>query len=183
MSVIYLLPLGSADRTLVLDLRSPLMETFGSTVALEEIALDLEQFLDERRLQYNSTRILLDLQQNHPAAGGDPRKGGDMVLAVTAEDLFVPILTFVFGEAQLGGAMAVVSYHRLQPELYGLPPDPALLYRRLVKESVHELGHTRGLIHCGQQECVMHTSTDVEEIDLKGSTFCAECSAELLSMS
>ena len=64
------------------------------------------------------------------------------LLGITQLDLYIPILTFVFGEAQLGGASAVVSYHRLQQEFYGLPQDRDLLANRLLIESVHELGHT-----------------------------------------
>ena len=71
---------------------------------------------------------------------------GDRVLAVTDVDLFIPVLTFVYGEAQLGGRAAVVSTARLSVEPRA-PTTPAVA-RRLVKETVHELGHTFGLLHC-----------------------------------
>ncbi len=70
------------------------------------------------------------------------------MLGVVAVDLYIPILTFVFGEAQMGGPCAVVSAHRLRQELYGLPPDPELFRQRVLKEAVHELGHTLNLTHC-----------------------------------
>jgi archaemetzincin len=111
-----------------------------------------------------------------------PRVNGgnrSKVLAVSGEDLFIPILTYVFGEAQLGGEFAVVSYHRLQPERYGLAADRNLLLDRLFKESLHELGHTYGLVHCQDQDCVMRTSTYAEDIDLKGGSFCRRCQAAL----
>jgi archaemetzincin len=66
------------------------------------------------------------------------------VLGVTACDLYVPVLTFVFGEAQLDGNCAVVSVARLKEEAYGMPRREDLLRERLVKEAVHELGHTSG---------------------------------------
>ena len=68
------------------------------------------------------------------------------MLGVTDRDLFIPILTYVFGEAQLGGRAAVVSTARLveDVELFG----PQLLVERLAKEAVHEVGHAFGLLHC-----------------------------------
>ena len=99
----------------------------------------------------------------------------ERALGVTALDLFIPALSFVFGEAQLGGTAAVVSLHRLRAESYGLRPDPALLFERLVKEALHELGHTHGLVHCQSFDCVMRSSTYVEDIDQKPQLFCDSC--------
>ncbi|HEY6951748.1 MAG TPA: hypothetical protein VI758_05035, partial [Bacteroidota bacterium] len=76
---------------------------------------------------------------------------------------------------QLAGTAAVVSTHRLQNQFYGLPVDDLLMQERLQKEIVHELGHTFGLYHCRQFECVMRSSTYVEEIDLKHTGLCGAC--------
>jgi len=129
---------------------------------------DPEGTYDPSRGQYNSTRILELLLD-------DPQPGGGPVLGVTGVDLFVPVLTFVYGEAQLGGRAAVVSLHRLRPEAYGLPADPGLLSARLLKEAVHELGHVLGLVHCPDAQCVMRASTYVEQIDYKLAEFCDGC--------
>jgi archaemetzincin len=127
---------------------------------------DPELAFDAARGQYSSTRLLAELL----TCPGEGR-----VLGVAGVDLFVPVLTFVYGEAQLSGRAAVVSLHRLRPEAYGLPVDDGLLMERLEKEAVHELGHTFGRVHCDEPQCVMHASTWVEEIDLKGAAFCAGC--------
>ncbi len=102
------------------------------------------------------------------------------LLGVTEFDLYIPILTFVFGEAQLGGSAAVVSYHRLMQEFYGLPADLDLLANRLLIEAVHELGHTLRLTHCHDYQCAMAPSHAVEWIDIKDSGFCEECLARVL---
>jgi len=120
------------------------------------------------RQQYSSTEILAGL-----ATRIIP--GSSRLVAVTSSDLYVPVLTFVFGEAQLEGRCAVVSTCRLRQEFYGLPPDAGLESARLLKETVHELGHTFGLAHCDKYECVMAPSHAVEWIDLKGSKFCPAC--------
>lgn len=141
-------------------------------VAAERLPLDLAAAYDRPRRQHNSTALLAQLV----ARGGPP---DEKRLVVVDVDLFIPVLTFVFGEAQLSGPAAVVSTARLDERFYGLPADPALLHDRLVKEIVHELGHTFGLYHCRQFECVMRSSTDVEEIDLKKAHLCRECRAKL----
>lgn len=97
------------------------------------------------------------------------------LLGVTMVDLYIPILTFVFGEAQLQGKCALVSAHRLHQEFYGLPADPELLHSRLLKEAVHELGHTLALSHCDDYACVMSASHGVEWIDLKTAHLCSAC--------
>ncbi|NKE72819.1 hypothetical protein MNODULE_18880 [Nitrospiraceae bacterium HYJII51-Mn-bac16s-1-B09] len=99
----------------------------------------------------------------------------ERVLGVVALDLYAADLNFVFGEADSREGVAVVSVARLKPEFYGLPPDDALLHLRLLKEAVHELGHTYGLGHCPDLTCVMHFSNELKETDQKGESFCPEC--------
>jgi archaemetzincin len=93
------------------------------------------------------------------------------VLGVTDVDLCMPVLTFVFGEAQLGGRAAVVSTARLEDG------GAAKAAARLAKECVHELGHTFGLLHCHTADCVMSRSGSVRAVDLKSARLCAACSA------
>ncbi len=122
---------------------------------------------DPRRRQHLSGAILRWLGETGPHGG--------KVLGITDRDLFIPILTYVFGEAQLGGKAAVVSTARLleDVELFGR----RLLVERLAKEAVHEVGHAFGLLHCGTPACVMARSPAVREVDEKSSELCAECRA------
>ncbi len=140
---------------------------FRAPCRVVEERLDYLAAFDPGRGQYYSTEILRRLQ---PLAGNGAR-----VLGVTGLDLFVPVLTFVFGEAQLEGNCALVSFHRLREEFYGMPPRADLLAERLLKEAVHELGHTFGLRHCFDWECVMASSHAVEFLDVKGVEFCRRC--------
>ena len=123
---------------------------------------------ESRRNQYYSTMILKEMLGNVPR---DALK----LLGVTDKDLCIPILTYVFGEAQVGGTAAVVSLARLRQEHYGLAPDRPLLLERLRKESLHELGHTFGLYHCPSRECVMYLSNTVVDVDTRGRDFCTGC--------
>jgi archaemetzincin len=104
---------------------------------------------------------------------------GYKLLAVTGRDLFIPVLTFVFGHAQLGGRAGIVSLARLRQEFYGLPPDPEILRQRAEKEVLHEGGHMFGLVHCAERRCAMSLATGVRQIDSKENAFCAPCSTRL----
>jgi archaemetzincin len=52
---------------------------------------------------------------------------------------------------------------------------------RLLKEAIHELGHTLGLRHCEDYACCMSSSHAVEWIDLKGRSFCESCRSQVES--
>ncbi len=140
---------------------------------LTSIPLPPESF-EARRNQYYSTMILKEMLGNVPR---DALK----LLGVTDKDLCIPILTYVFGEAQVGGTAAVVSLARLRQEHYGLSPDRPLLLERLRKESLHELGHTFGLFHCPSRECVMYISNTVVDVDTRGRDFCPGCQTVVAS--
>lgn len=158
---------ASGESNLLEPLSRRLGQIFDLQVETHAAGFDPESAFDAGRGQYNSTMLLAQLLR-------EPIDGG-RILGITGVDLFIPVLTYVFGEAQLDGRAAVVSSHRLAPEGYGLPRDADLLFKRIVKESVHELGHTYGLVHCDRPVCVMARSTYVEEIDLKGDSFCPRC--------
>jgi archaemetzincin len=132
------------------------------------IDIDLKLFYSEERNQYHSTLLLSKILNYSPA-------NATKIVGITNVDIFIPILTFLFGEAQLDGKGAIVSTYRLRNEFYGLPKDDLRLYQRTLKEVLHEFGHTLGLVHCRNYECAMHFSTSVEDIDLKKSQFCSVC--------
>jgi archaemetzincin len=168
------LPAGNGQGIAVLPrfndleyLAANLARTFQTPCRIRPEMLDIAFAFDEQRRQYYSTAIIQRLERT---ADPDAR-----VLGVTACDLFVPVLTFVFGEAQLDGNCAVVSTARLNEEFYGLPGRIDLLRERLVKEASHELGHTFGLRHCADWRCVMASSHAVERLDVKTAAFCGVC--------
>lgn len=177
MPPILVVPIYFEGRHALLDsLGLRLRRTFGLEPRIRQPWFDPEIPFQPARSQYNSTLLLAQLLR-------DREDEAERVIGVTAVDLFIPVLTFVFGEAQLGGRAAVVSIHRLRSEAYGLPSDERLLAERLDKEAVHELGHTYGLVHCDVPDCVMRSSTYVEEIDFKSAEFCPTCLAEVRAAS
>jgi archaemetzincin len=168
MRIISLMPVGRVDRALLEPLAEGLTQRLRVACSIQPDGLETEFAFNPLRRQYHSTEILKKILRRPP---GPTWK----VLGVTEMDLYIPVLTFVFGEAQLADGGAVVSTHRLRQEFYGLPHDPELLRERLLKESLHELGHTYGLRHCADYTCVMSASNGVERIDLKRAEFCPAC--------
>lgn len=172
MKYLQLLPIGALPGELLQSLGPAMAHAFGVPCEILGSAFDPSFSLHGERQQYYSSEILRRMQNY-------VRSDSWRVLGITCVDLYIPILTFVFGEAQMGGPCAVVSAHRLRQEFYGLPADHNLLRERLVKEAVHEVGHTLDLTHCNDYRCAMAPSHAVEWIDLKESTLCHTCMARI----
>jgi len=149
-------------------LESGVADVFPLEVRGTPLNIDLKPAYAPDRRQYHATLILASLLRHLPDKH-------TKIVGVTPVDLYIPVLTFVFGQAQLNGPGAVISTYRLRNEFYGLPPDDGLLLERAIKEAVHELGHAFGLVHCPSVSCVMHASSYVEDVDIKGESFCTNC--------
>ncbi len=172
MKLLQLLPIGKLDSGLLHHLATAIPRTLHIACEVLPSVLDPATAFHAERGQYHSSE-LLDRMQGFVG----PRCW--RLLGVAGVDLYIPILTFVFGEAQMGGPCAVVSAYRLRQEFYSFPPDTDLLDQRLLKEAIHELGHTCHLTHCDDYSCVMASSHAVEWIDLKNLSLCAACEAQI----
>jgi archaemetzincin len=173
MSSIKLVPVLPVSIDLLRSLAAPLQEEYGLPVDVDSAhAIDSDVAYNLSRGQCNSTAVLAELLRVFPRHHGK-------LLGITSVDLFIPVLTFVFGEAQLNDRASVASCCRLREEFYGMAPNEELFRERLLKEAVHELGHTFGLLHCGDYTCAMHSSTSVDDIDIKGVHLCARCANEV----
>jgi len=168
MKLLHLLPIGNVEEGLLKDLCPPIEEALRVPCRVLPVRLDPEFAFHGERQQYHSSEILQRMQSFLTTDSW-------RMLGIGAVDMYIPILTFVFGEAQMGGPCAVVSAHRLRQEFYGLPSDRKLFRQRLIKEAVHEVGHTLSLTHCDDYRCAMASSHAVEWIDLKESALCLTC--------
>lgn len=173
MNVLYLVAIGNVPEKAWEWIENASAEWFPLPIRrLAPLPIPAEAY-DEKRRQYRSVEIMKMLAQHAP-------RDATRVLGVTDVDLAIPMLSFLFGQAQLNGPIAVVSLFRLHQEFYGLPEDQSLLRERTVKEALHELGHTFGLTHCYQSKCAMSLATHIELVDAKTEKYCPECGMQLV---
>ena len=174
MQNLYIVPLEVSDSELIETIIVELKKLLHIEVKTAEIDLDLKNSFSRDRNQYYSTKIISDAIPLTKDLNGN-------VILIIEFDLFVPIFTYVFGEAQLNGKHSIVSLCRLHEEFYTGRTNDKLLFDRAMKEVLHELGHNFGLHHCMNWDCVMHSSTSIEEVDIKGSFYCNECRRNIIT--
>ena len=164
---IVISPLGDLDIIHLRQIGPEINRIFGCWTEFMPLLQDVDFALDLGRNQYHSTVILERLARLAPPHA-------IRVIAIVEVDLFIPILTHVYGEAQLGGKACIISTHRLKE---GLSPASSLeiFSIRIAKEAIHELGHTFGLRHCRDHACIMHYCRNIRDVDGKSDELCRYC--------
>ncbi len=116
---------------------------------------------DRHRIQYDAARIISRIESMDI-------DGCARVMALVDVDLFVPVFTFVFGEARQGGRVALVSLFRLESR-----PE------RAVKIALHEFGHLCMLDHCRESRCVMNFAKGLGQLDRVATYYCRYCLSQV----
>jgi archaemetzincin len=169
---ITLISFGYFDQEILEMIVPDVSREFAIPVRTKIGNLDLSGFYDPSRRQYNGTALLNKINNEYAS---DISK----TLGLFNIDLFIPILTYIFGQAFLGGRIGIASMYRLSNDRYGIKTNDTILLERFRKEAIHELGHMFGLIHCSDPVCVMRSSTYVEDIDQKNQVLCSKCRAQI----
>ena len=86
---------------------------FHCSVNMKEGHIDLSEFYDAARRQYNGNTLLSQIEST---SFPDSLK----ILGLFNVDLFITILTFILGQAFLGGRTGIASLYRLSNERYGM---------------------------------------------------------------
>jgi archaemetzincin len=169
---IFIAPVKFYSAVLLQNLVNELSKRFTSKIHIVDLKINLDDFFSVDRKQYFSTQIIAEAIKLTDKFNGK-------IILLTDMDIFVPVLTFIFGEAQLNGKHSILSVCRLHEEFYSGITNEKLLLERTIKEALHELGHCYGLRHCVDWDCVMHSSPGIEEVDIKGNTFCRNCVSQI----
>lgn len=167
-----LMGVGVLPPTFLERTAAQLSRRLGQAVEVQPERPDPAAAFDAARQQYLVTTLLALLSKPAPRVG--VRRIG-----VTSVDLFLPVFTHVFGFAELGGQVGIVSTFRLRGETSGGRSGQEVVLDRAEREVLHELGHTLGLVHCRQGWCVMRPAGSPEEIDLRDAAFCATCAERI----
>jgi archaemetzincin len=166
---VELVRVGAVAPALLRQLREDLAVSLAHPVWVSEREQPVADAFSRDRRQYAADKLLALLQDPEPTNPGVRRIG------VTDVDLYLPVFAHVLGSAQLQGFTGIASTYRLRPEFDGSPANPRLLRERILKEVLHELGHTFGLVHCRISWCVMSASLLPEHVDLKDPSYCTSC--------
>ena len=167
-----LISFGYFEKELLEIIVDDVEREFSVPVKTREGYLDLSDYYDPARKQYNGNELLKEIESRFATETSK-------TLGIFNVDLYIPILTYIFGQAFLNGRSGIASIYRLSNERYGIKKDQTIFIDRIRKEVIHELGHTFGLIHCSNPTCVMRSSTYVEDIDQKKHFLCNKCKTDL----
>jgi archaemetzincin len=187
MSVtIQLRPLQPLSATLTANLTVAIAHKFSLPCVLDSrlfTAAQLATAYYSERQQYLAAPLLQQLKR-------ETAPTTLATLGVTTEDLFTTGKQFIFGEAEVGGKVAIISLARLTAKFAApltatltstlTPSLKASLTTTLANRlAVHELGHVFALRHCDRPRCVMQFSPQIAALTQKSSQFCPECAHTL----
>ncbi|MEN9337657.1 MAG: hypothetical protein RLZZ500_2644 [Bacteroidota bacterium] len=111
----------------------------------------------------------------HQVLQPDAYQKAVVVMAITATDLYPQeSWNYVFGQASYTERVGVSSLHR-----FYVADNYRLTLQRLIKTSVHEIGHMFSLAHCQHAKCVMNGTNSLEETDRQPLYACSVCLAKL----
>lgn len=159
------LPFGLLDPMIPLVVAANIHAVLGLDVRVRQPRPRPDTAFIPSRRQFDATKIIASLASETDAA--------PFRLGIIRHDLCVPILTYVYGESQIGGKAAVISSFRL------FDPKPDVIYERVAKIGIHEFGHMLGLNHCWELDCLMRFSKQVEQLDMLSIKFCPTCQYEI----
>ena len=193
---INILVLNDIGRSILRHLQKNLASIFNNNIQVSKHVIVPTSFFKIEKNQYDGRKLLGFLAENLTL-----KEAKDINLAIFDRDLFTGNLDHVFGLASPFPRICVISTIRLHPHFekdyfqerlkkrkMGKFPlsvrrltgkERTLYYERILKESVHGIGHTLGLVHCSNTLCIMSPSSLLDDIDNKEIRFCRSCTQSI----
>ena len=176
--IIYLQRIGDVDPRILIVLQKNLKLFFKKYNIKINILPDKLPLLESEyyKKQYDALKVKKRLIKHVN------NKNCYRILGVMDVDLFSRFLNFVFGVADMPKnkfyGSALISVTRLRENFYRRSENVAQFELRVLKEAIHELGHTFGLEHC-ENLCVMQYSNSLDDTDKKPPNYCEACLKKL----
>lgn len=182
---IGLLKIGDITQSVLVKLRKNLERSFKGfdlsiNIIQDPIPLEKAQY-NPKRKQYNASKVLTKILYF------SQKKQFFRILGVIDEDIYSKPLNFVFGLAinpkiriSEFPVVALISITRLRENFYRRAENNVLFELRILKEAIHELGHTISLEHCDKY-CIMRFSNSLADTDKKPPKFCESCQKKLVN--
>ncbi len=193
---INILILNDIGRSILRYLQKNLASIFNNNIPLSKHVIVPASFYKIEKKQYDGRKLLGFLAENLML-----KEAKNINLAIFDRDLFKGNLDHVFGLAAPFPRICVISIIRLHPHFekdyfqeglkkrkMGKFPlsvrrltgkEKTLYYERILKEAMHGIGHTMGLVHCSNSFCIMSPSNMLEDIDNKEIRFCRSCTQSI----
>ena len=180
--IIRLLKIGQVNHSILHRLKKKLELSFRELSVSVDSLMDIIPLENSeyniKRSQYNASKILNKI--NNYAQNERTFR----ILGIVDKDIFS---NSVFGlamspkkELTTTPVVALISITRLRENFYRRVDNNKLFESRILKEAIHELGHTFNLGHCNKF-CVMQFSNSLADTDEKPSKFCDSCLEKLRS--
>ncbi|UCH79388.1 MAG: hypothetical protein JSU81_05405 [Candidatus Coatesbacteria bacterium] len=161
---VCLIPIGEVPKADVAFAAAVLEADFGRDVVIADSLPLQEEYYYEERDQYSAAGFLKYVEANAP-------REAYRVVGLTAADITIRDLNFLFGMGRCPGRCAVMSTYRL-----GFYCSTEYRRRlRFAKLTVHEMGHTFGLLHCRRRTCIMKFAEGYVAVDFQRLAMCERC--------
>jgi archaemetzincin len=158
---------GNMGGMIIRDIAQVTSDFLGLSIdVLPGLNMPADAFSPGRR-QYHAGKLLQLLAGSYPEY--------HKVIGITLQDLFLPIFTHVYGEAQMPGRAAIVSLYRIGSADGAHHIDHIVLMQRSLKVVVHEFLHTFEFVHCRHLDCLMRPVTKIEDLDQVPMKLCRSC--------
>lgn len=180
---IGLIKIGQVDQFILDKLKKKLELNFNEFTISIDLLQDIIPLENSeyniKRSQYKTSKILNRIN-NYAEI-----KQYFRILGIMDQDIYSKSLRFAFGRATSPRidnlwhpVGALISITRLRESFYRRPEEEVLVEQRILKEAIHELGHTFNLEHCNKF-CIMQFSNRLADTDEKPSKFCDSCLEKL----
>jgi archaemetzincin len=168
-TIIHIKPLGSVDTNVVKLLKNEIESFYQLTCVVDSSVQLTNDVLAKSKIRYDASKILEKYKSNK-----NTLIITEVDMACKNEDRKVDEWG-IFGLGYTPGRICILSTFRLKWYTY----NKTLINSRIIKVSLHELGHNFGLPHCtNYKKCMMTAASGtLKQVDAEDKILCNKCNS------